>query len=102
MPLARKCRVPDNKVMTESKKLGLRNIGPETEKWLFRIGITTKEQFDALGAKKTYALLLEAGHEPNQNLYHALIGAERDMDWRIVAEKERQRTQSRFVDLEET
>lgn len=81
--------------------LGLRNIGPETEKWLLKIGIETKEQFLKLGARKTYNQLLEAGHVANQNLFYALVGAERDIDWRIVAEREKRRAKSRFVDEDE-
>jgi DNA transformation protein and related proteins len=85
----------------EQKAMRLRNIGPETEKWLGKIGIETKQAFERLGAEKTYKLLLEAGHEPNSNLFYALKGAELDMDWRIVAERERMRAKSRFADVDE-
>jgi DNA transformation protein and related proteins len=81
--------------------LGLRNIGPQTEKWLRRVGITSKRQFETLGAQKTYRLLLEAGYEPNRDLLYALIGAEEDMDWRIVAKREKNRSRSRFADIDE-
>lgn len=87
--------------MTNAPELGLRNIGPETEAWLKRIGITHKNQFEKLGAEKTYLLLLEAGHEPSQSLRYMLIGAEEDIDWHLIAEREQYSENSRLADLDE-
>lgn len=80
---------------------GLRNIGPSTEDLLRSIGIHSREQFEKLGATKTYLLLLEAGHRPNTTLRRKLQGAEDDIDWRIVAEREKHIRRSRLADQDE-
>lgn len=85
----------------EPVTLNLRNIEPETKAWLVRIGITTNTAFLKLGAEKTYKLLIEAGFEPSINILYALKGAEEDLDWHIVAERERKRAKSRFADMDE-
>jgi hypothetical protein len=85
----------------EHGALRLRNIDDAAEEWLYKIGIETKQEFERLGAEKTYKLLLEAGHEPDHNLLYALKGAEMDIDWKIIAERERKRAKSRFADVDE-
>lgn len=87
--------------MTYSHSLGLRNLDSHDEELLASIGITAKAQFDRLGADKAYLLLLEAGHEPDPDLLHRLRGAERDIDWTILAERDNRNATSRFVDVDE-
>lgn len=79
----------------------MRNIDPATKEALLKIGITDNAAFLKLGAEKTYKLLLEAGHEPSQDLLYILTGAEEDMDWHIVAEREQRRAKSRFAEIDE-
>lgn len=81
--------------------LGLKNIGPETEALLRDIGITHKAQFEKLGAERVYLLLLESGHEPDQSLRHILIGAQEDLDWHIIAQRETASERSRMADIDE-
>lgn len=81
--------------------LGIKNIGPETEEWLRKVGITSKAQFDKLGAEKTYLMLLEAGHEPDESLRHRLKGAEEELDWHIIAAREKASEQWRMLDVDE-
>lgn len=71
------------------------------EELLAGIGVTTKAQFDRLGADKVYLLLLESGTEPDTDLHLRLRGAEHDIDWQILAEREKKDAKSRFVDVEE-
>lgn len=86
-------------IMSE-QTLGLRNIGPETEQWLLEAGITSKEQLIKVGAKSAYEMILSAGHEPNLNLYYSLIGAEEDLDWRIIADREQRKINRREADFD--
>jgi hypothetical protein len=87
--------------MKHSSSLGLRNLTPEDESLLEAIGVTTKAQFEKLGAEKTYLLLLEEGTEPDAHLLFRLRGAERDVDWQILAERDQKRAKSRFADVDE-
>ena len=87
--------------MKADNSLHLRNIGPDIEQWLARVGVTTKAQFDALGADKAYRLLIEAGHEPDPNLRAMLIGAEEDIDWHIIVERDYKFENSRTADVDE-
>lgn len=86
--------------MTYGHSLGLRNLEPHDEELLASIGITTKAQFDRIGADKSYLLLLESNHEPDTDLLHRLRGAERDIDWKILAERENRNAKSRFADVD--
>jgi hypothetical protein len=81
--------------------LTLRNMTPEIEEWLDKIGVESAQEFLKLGAKKIYLLLLEAGHEPQDELRCRLIGAEQDIDWHIIAERDSHRAKSRFADVDE-
>lgn len=87
--------------MTTDKSLGIKNIGPETEDLLRAIGITSKAQFERLGADKVYLLLLENGHKPDSKLRFMLKGAEEDIDWHILAEQDKRRRRSRTADQDE-
>jgi len=79
----------------------LRNITPEVAEWLDKIGIENEQEFAAIGAKKAYLQILEAGHEPNDELRCRLLGAELDLDWHIIAERDKNRAKSRFADVDE-
>lgn len=81
--------------------LKLRNITPEDESMLIGIGITSREQFERLGADKTYLLLQETGRELDVDLLYRLRGAERDIDWRILAERDNKHASSLFTEIDE-
>ena len=87
--------------MVHDGSLGLRNITPEIEEWFGKIGVTNAQEFDKLGAHKTYLHILEAGHDPDEELRCRLLGAEQDIDWHIVAERESNHAKSRFADVDE-
>ncbi|HSE29195.1 MAG TPA: TfoX/Sxy family DNA transformation protein [Candidatus Saccharimonadales bacterium] len=88
--------------MRSGDSIGLRNIGPETEVWFHRIGVSSREQFEKLGAEKVYILLLEAGHEPDEGLRFMLKGAEEDVDWHILAQREKSIENSYTADIDES
>ncbi|HSW80853.1 MAG TPA: TfoX/Sxy family DNA transformation protein [Candidatus Saccharimonas sp.] len=81
--------------------LQLRNLTSDDLAMLADIGVTTREQFDRMGGDKTYLLLMETGKVSDTDLLYRLRGAERDIDWKILAERDQQRTKSRFVDVDE-
>lgn len=81
--------------------LKLRNLTPDDESMLARIGITSREQFERLGADKTYLLLQETGRETDTDLLYRLRGAERDIDWRILAERDNKHATSLFTEIDE-
>lgn len=81
--------------------LGLRNIGPETEVWLKRVGVTSRMQFEKLGAERIYLLMIESGHEPDESLRFMLKGAEEDIDWHILAQREKSIENSHTADIDE-
>lgn len=83
------------------QQLSLRNISSETAERLVAIGITSSDLFLKLGAEKTYKLLIESGHEHDQRLLYMLKGAELDIDWHIIAEREQRRAKSRFAEVDE-
>ena len=87
--------------MVHQNSLNLRNITPEIEEWLAKIGITTEKEFERIGAKKAYLQVLEAGHEPDEELRCRLLGAEQDIDWHIIHERDAARAKSRFADVDE-
>lgn len=63
----------------------LRNLGPTSENWLNKVGIYSKEDLEEAGALEAYKKIKFAGYKPSKNLYHALIGAIHNKDWRDVS-----------------
>jgi DNA-3-methyladenine glycosylase I len=60
----------------------LRNLGPETERWLGAIGVRTPKALARLGAVGAYRILRGHGYPVTLNLAYAIEGALRDRDWR--------------------
>jgi hypothetical protein len=85
----------------QDETLGLRNIDASTEAKLKNIGVTSQAQFERLGARKAYLLLLEAGEKPSRPLLQKLQGAEQDIDWHILAERDKRIRRSRTADQDE-
>ena len=87
--------------MVHDTPFDLLNITPEIQEWLAKIGVETAPEFEKLGAKKAYLQILEAGHEADEELRCRLLGAEQDLDWHIIAERDKHRAKSRFADVDE-
>ena len=67
------------------KKLSeLRNLGPETQKWLESIGINSAEELAARDPVDVYAELKLKGYPVSKNLLTAIVGAVQDVDWREI------------------
>jgi DNA transformation protein and related proteins len=69
----------------------LPNLGPVSMRWLERVGVSDLSKLRELGADKVYQMVLDAGHEPNRNLWYGLKGAELGVHWQVVAEEERRK-----------
>lgn len=82
-------------------KLELMNLTDKDKKQLAEIGITNKAQFEKLAAEKIYLLMQESGLELDDELIYRLRGAERDIDWQILADRAKRRAKSRFADIDE-
>lgn len=87
--------------MVHNSPLDLRNMTPYIEEWLNKVGVENAQEFMTLGAKKAYLQIIEAGAEPSDELRCRLIGAEQDLDWHIIAERDSHRAKSRFADVDE-
>lgn len=69
-----------------SERTEMRNLGPQSRRWLAEIGIETEEQIRDLGAVEAYQRLkFRFGRQINRNMLHALAGAILDIDWRDLS-----------------
>lgn len=67
----------------------LRNLGPQTEQWLPKVGIHTAEQLRASDPYEVYARLKQVVPGTSLNALYALIGAIEDRDWREISRERR-------------
>ncbi len=82
-----------------SEHLQLRNISPDIEAKLQAVGIADKATLEKMGAKNAYQLLVAAGYEQDLEIYYRLCGALEDIDWQIVADREKRR-QEKDIDYD--
>ncbi len=82
-----------------NEPLQLRNIGPDIEAKLQEAGIADKAILEKMGAKNAYQLLVAAGHEQDLEIYYRLRGALEDIDWQIIADREK-RQQEKDIDYD--
>lgn len=65
----------------EDELAGLKNLGPESSKWLRKVGLYSKADLEKIGPLKAYALLREAGFPASLNLVYALQAMFMDLHW---------------------
>ncbi len=63
------------------KLAGLKNLGPESSKWLRKVGLHSKADLEKIGSLKAYALVREAGFPASLNLVYALQAMLMDLHW---------------------
>lgn len=69
----------------------MRNIGVVSRRWLTEIEIFSLEDLQQVGAVSAWQhIKLNHPKQANRNLLWALIGAERDLDWREIPNKLKQ------------
>lgn len=69
--------------------LHLRNIEPEAEEWLRRVGVTSRNDIVSAGPGAVYKKLLLSGYQPDENFLWKLIGAAEDKTWQEVVSQAR-------------
>ncbi|MEL6221577.1 MAG: TfoX/Sxy family DNA transformation protein [Cyanobacteria bacterium J06627_8] len=69
----------------------MKNIGPVSRRWLAEIGILTRDDLMQVGAVAAWThLRARYPQKVTKNLLWALLGAERDLDWRQVPDQVKQ------------
>ena len=70
----------------------LKGLGPQSEKWLIEVGITSPQVLRDLGPVRAYIRLMQDGsNKPSLNFLYALVGAVEDKHWQEIAHKEKGR-----------
>lgn len=59
----------------------LKNLGPESSKWLRQVGLHSKADIEKIGPLKAYAMVREAGLPASLNLVYALQAMLMDLHW---------------------
>lgn len=67
----------------------LRNLGPQSAKWLGEVGITTCTELRRLGAPLAYHLVKQRQPRASLNLLWALAAGLEDRDWRKINAEEK-------------
>ncbi|MCA3132283.1 MAG: TfoX/Sxy family protein [Betaproteobacteria bacterium] len=59
----------------------LKNIGPQSAKWLAAVGIHTKKDLEDVGAVNAFRLMRSHGYNVTPVMLYALQGALMDLHW---------------------
>ncbi len=59
----------------------LKNIGPQSAKWLAAVGIVTKKDLEDIGAVNAFRLMRSNGYNVTPVMLYALQGALMDLHW---------------------
>lgn len=63
------------------KLTDLKNLGPESSKWLRKVGLHSKADIEKVGPLKAYALVRQDGLPASLNLVYALQAMLMDLHW---------------------
>jgi hypothetical protein len=74
----------------------LRNLGPATEAYFAKAGITSAEQLQALGAHEAYRRWLQADLPPHFIGYYVLVMALQGRPWNDCVGEEKKALRARF------
>lgn len=72
----------------------LKNLGPESARWLAEMGVTTRADLERLGPVGAYEVLRAEGYNASLNLVYAIWGALNDTDWRRIPPEVKARLQA--------
>ena len=59
----------------------MKNIGPQSAKWLAAVGVVTKKDLEDLGAVNAFRLMRKHGYNVTPVMLYALQGAIMDLHW---------------------
>ncbi|MEM7189856.1 MAG: TfoX/Sxy family DNA transformation protein [Pseudomonadota bacterium] len=74
----------------------VRNLGPKSEEWFARAGITSADQLRKLGADEAYRRLLATGQRPHFIGYYVLVHGLQDRPWNAFEPGEKEALRARF------
>jgi hypothetical protein len=74
----------------------IRNLGPETEKALAKVGIATAEQLAEIGADAAYLRLLRSGVRPHFIGYYVIVMGLQGRPWNDARGAEKAALRARF------
>ena len=69
----------------------LKNLGPKSGQWLREVGIATIGELERLGPVIAYRLVKQQQRNASLNLLWALAAGLKDLDWRDLAEEQKDR-----------
>lgn len=78
----------------------LKSLGPKSQEMLARVGITTVQQLEEMGAVAAYAMVKRANPNASLNLLWGLESALTGMPWPEVARTQRVRLLQALADYE--
>jgi len=81
------------------KPSSIRNLGPASDEFYGRAGITTADEIRELGADEAYYKALKAGGRPHFIGYYVLVMALQGRPWNDCRGKEKEALKSRFEDI---
>ena len=80
-----------------AKPSSIRNLGPASDAFFARAGITTADALRALGADEAYFQALKAGGKPHFIGYYVLVMGLQDRPWNDCKGEEKDRLKARFT-----
>lgn len=81
------------------KPSSIRNLGPASDAFYARAGITTAEEIRELGPDEAYLRALKAGGRPHFIGYYVLVMGLQGRPWNDCKGKEKDALKSRFEDI---
>lgn len=77
-----------------------KNLGPQVEKELAKLGITTLEQIKDIGWEKMCFEYAQAyPNRLNLNLFYAILGAVKNIDWRELKPSDKEKAKELLLAL---
>ena len=81
MASARPTPSKEDAIAPEAAVASLKNIGPQSAKWLAAVGIATRKDLQDLGAVAAFRLMRKQGYNVTPVVLYALQGALMDLHW---------------------
>ena len=78
----------------------LRNLGPQSGRWLREAGVDTADDLRRLGPVLVYQMVRRRQPRVSLNLLWAMAAALQGMDWRELADAEKERLRRELAELE--
>ena len=80
---------------TEAPVASMKNIGPQSVKWLAAIGVHTRRDLHEVGAVNAFRMMRKLGYNVTPVMLYALQGALMDLHWNGIPVKLRDELRAR-------